>query len=361
VAGAIIAAIAVILALLLLMSPWFWVFMDDVGLTGSQYDERANLTVTRTISFSVTGPWTVDYVLDVPLPKSISDGGGGYVQEMTKTDPDPTPLDEFKYGQHWMVWESSDSSGRTFTIDYEFEVQTVVWDIGSSESADVADIPQDVADRYTGAEWKINPDASGIADLSDDIVRDEDGVRDKLKAIYDYISANIEYETGGDGTPKDCTATLADGTGDCDDQSILFCSLARAAGIPSWLEFGALYDRGGDVWGGHAWVKAYVPLKAGGGGTVCIDVVNREFLVRPCNRFADWECDGNGTHMEDYYNTLAYSSMHSVSLDYSESYDGEYEPSGGKVSAPGAMNVTSAIMTAAIATSSRSRQPQTDL
>ena len=116
---------------------------------------------------------------------------------------------------------------------------------------------------------------------------------------------------------------------------MLFSSLARAAGIPAWLEFGALYDRNADVWGGHAWVKAYVPLKSGGGGAVCIDVVNREFFVRPCNRFADWECDGNGTHMEDYYNTLSYSSAHSVSLDYSETYEGEYEPTGGRVSAPG--------------------------
>jgi hypothetical protein len=74
-----------------------------------------------------------------------------------------------------------------------------------------------------------------------------------------------------------------------------------------------------------------VPLVGGGGGAVCIDVVNREFFVRPCNRFADWEGDGNGSHMEDYYTTLSYRSVDTVQLDYSEAYTGSYESTGGKI------------------------------
>ena len=47
--------------------------------------------------------------------------------------------------------------------------------------------------------------------------------------------------------------------GDCDDQAMLFCSLARASGVPAWLQLGALYDKGQDEWFGHGWVQAYVP------------------------------------------------------------------------------------------------------
>ncbi|MFH0816233.1 MAG: transglutaminase-like domain-containing protein [Methanobacteriota archaeon] len=332
VAGIIAVAAVLIIALLLVASPWFWAFMGDLGETRA-YDEGAKLTVKRTIDFSVSGQGVVDYELDIPLPKNLVDSDSAYVQRSTKTDPAPTPLDEYKYGQHWMVWDGSDAASKKFVIDYEFEVSTIIWNIAPSDSADVSAIPQDMMDRYNGVEWKIDPTLPEVASLSNELTRLDDNVRDKLRSIYDHMKDNLVYETGRDGLPKSCLETLHEGAGDCDDQSILFCSLARAAGIPAWMEFGALYDSGQDIWGGHAWAKAYVPLANGGGGAVCIDVVNREFFVRACNRFSDWESDGNGTHMEDYYNTLSYTSVHSVQLEYSETYEGSYEATGGKVSA----------------------------
>ena len=331
VAGVIVFAIALIVAIMLIASPWFWALVGDLSGTERTYDESARLTVRRTIEFSVSGMGAVNYVLDVPLPKSLTDSASEYVQEMTKTDPTPTPLDEFKYGQHWMVWEGNDVSSKEIVIDYEFEVKTVVWNIASGDSADVGDIPQSVKDQYLGEEWKIDPTLPEVVSLSEQLTGLDDNVRDKLRSIYDYMSDNLAYETGRDGVPKDCQQTLDDGTGDCDDQSILFCSLARAAGIPAWMEFGALYDPGQKIWGGHAWAKAYVPLADGGGDAVCVDVVNKEFFVRACNRFADWESDGEGAHMEDYYTTLSYSSIHTVQLEYSESYEGSYEAIGGKI------------------------------
>jgi hypothetical protein len=362
IAGVIVAAIAVIIVILLMASPWFWALLGGLTSPVARYDEGAKISVTRTISFTVQGSGAIDYVVDVPLPRNLDRPSGGYVQESTKTDPDPLPLDEYKYGQHWMVWDGFDSSGKTITIDYDFTVETVVWDISSDESADVDAIPADVVEAQTGDEWKINPGEPGIAALANDLTRLEGNVRDKLRAIYDYLEANIVYETGRDGLPKYCTDTLRDGTGDCDDQSILYCSIARAAGIPAWMEFGALYDSGRDVWGGHAWVKAYVPLVSGGGGAVCIDVVNKEFFIRPCNRFSDWESDGNGTHIEDYYSTLSYSSAHQVNVDYSESYEGAYEPTGGKVSPPKAIISPSTIDARVEASrSSRRVRPQIHL
>jgi hypothetical protein len=324
-------AVALILAILLVASPWFWIFMGDLAGTTRSYDEGAKLTVRRTIGFSVNGQGAIDYEMDVPVPKNLMDSEGGYVQRSAKTDPNPAPLDEFKYGQHWMVWDGADVTGQHIVIDYEFEVRTVVWNIASGDSADVNAVPQDSKDAYLGTEWKIDPTLPEIVSLSAELTNLEGNVRDKLRSIYDYMNDNLVYETGRSGVPKSCLETLSDKTGDCDDQSILFCSLARAAGIPAWMEFGALYDPGRNVWGGHAWVKAYVPLVGGGGGAVCIDVVNREFFVRPCNRFADWEGDGNGSHMEDYYTTLSYRSVDTVQLDYSEAYTGSYESTGGKI------------------------------
>ena len=63
-------------------------------------------------------------------------------------------------------------------------------------------------------------------------------------------------------------------------------------------------------------------------------------------RFADWESDGNGTHMEDYYSTLSYSSTHNVQIEYSEGYEGSYEAVGGKVTVPDALAWSGSMPTA---------------
>ena len=72
--------------------------------------------------------------------------------------------------------------------------------------------------------------------------------------------ANVAYQTLSGSEPKSCLRTLADGTGDCDDQSILLISLCRASDIPSWLAFGILYDQVNAQWGPHAWAEVYLNM-----------------------------------------------------------------------------------------------------
>ena len=129
----------------------------------------------------------------------------------------------------------------------------------------------------------------------------EPGCRPMVFKDHDYMNENYEYQTTRRGEPKFCYDTLTSKTGDCDDQSVLFISLARAAGIPSWLEFGALYNQKEKTWGGHAWIRAYIPYYYGDGHVFNIDIVNDHFLFRDAFRFSEWESDGNGSHLKDYY------------------------------------------------------------
>jgi len=140
---------------------------------------------------------------------------------------------------------------------------------------------------------------------SQSIVGSETNVYQVLRNIYDWMVDNIEYSTDASGgEPQSAMETLHTRRGDCDDQSILFCSLARAAGVPAWLQMGALYVSADDRWGGHGWLQAYIPLASGGGENVTIDVVNRDFLVFRPNRFVDFTDDGVGNHLSDYYYTF---------------------------------------------------------
>ena len=103
----------------------------------------------------------------------------------------------------------------------------------------------------------------------------------------------------------------------------------------AWLEFGPLYDTYTGEWGAHAWAKVYIPLASGGGGTVTIDVVNKQFMLKDCNRFTEWESDGSEIHLEDYYRTLKYFYVPPTpNVSIEDSYVGDYHPSDSKVTLP---------------------------
>jgi len=300
----VIAVFILIVLLLAIMTPAVREKMENI-LTNPvvrEYPASADFTLKRTITISGNlQDWTVDF----PKPESISDTAGNYVQEIKSIDYNPNPSSESqRYGVPWLTWEGGPLSGTTtITVIYKAHSSTMVWNLNSEDCGRVSDIPQSLKDRYLGDEWKIRPSDPQIKALSQEIVGNEPNpnVYNATYAIYNWMVNNLTYRTGSSGEPQDCVETLNNGYGDCDDQSILFASLARAAGIPVWLNFGALYDSMAGSWGGHGWLVFYMPVKNGDSGTVTVDVVNKEYLVRDCLRFSEWESDGNGDHLKDYY------------------------------------------------------------
>jgi transglutaminase-like putative cysteine protease len=320
----VILAIIIIL-ILLVANPGFREaisnsFNPDMG-GYREYPEWADYTVERLITVSPEDSrFPMDYEVDLPTPEDIPNATDPWLQDVKGVDKSPAPDDtEIKFGNYeWMVYEGVDvSSTRQFRITYEIHTESAVWSVDPSESGTVDDIPQWLLDRYgnqTTEEWVIIPADPQVKALSDQLTAGKLTVYSKYKAIFDYLNENYEYQTTRRGEPKFCYDTLASQRGDCDDQSVLFISLARAAGLPSWLEFGALYNQKEKTWGGHAWIRAYIPYYYGGGHVFNIDVVNDHFLFRDAYRFSEWESDGNGSHLKDYY--YSYGS----NFDYEETY-----------------------------------------
>lgn len=332
-AGRTIITIAVIVvAVLLLMSPSVQSVLKDILSSPfrPRYPEEASFTLERTLTIDANGGTVQGFTIDMPEPMNIAENGQP-LQVIHSVDYSVEVERSMRYGHNWTVWnyDTPFSDKRTLTATYEVTARTVIWDIDSGVSGNISDVPANLSQQYLQNEWVIwsqdplEPESSKLSHLSQlsklskEIVGDEDNVYLVLRSIYDWMRDNISYSASS-GHPQNATETMSTRRGDCDDQSILFCALARAAGVPAWLQLGAMYVSYERSWGGHAWLQAYIPLKEGGGETVVIDPVNGEFMVFRPNRFAEFTDDGNIDHLEDYY--YIFSSMVSSGTE-AELYD----------------------------------------
>jgi transglutaminase-like putative cysteine protease len=323
----LVILLVIFLLLMLLFNPGFREAVTNAFAPAAggyrEYPEWADFEVERIITISQRIPsQPMDYQIDIPTPEDIG-SNETLLQDVKQVQATPAPEDyDTKYGDYqWMLWnDSSVMSTRTFRIKYAIYTESAIWSMDSSDSGTLENYYPEwsgLVDKYGNKsrdEWKILPSDPHITVLSDQLTQGKVTVYDKLKAIFDYMNEKFEYETARQGEPKWCTETLEDQYGDCDDQSVLFISLARAAGLPCKLEFGALYNQQQDEWGGHAWIKVYIPLYTGDLYWYNIDIVNDHFLFRDAFRFSEWESDGNGTHLEDYYYSMG------VNFKYEEMY-----------------------------------------
>ena len=286
------------------------------------FPESAEYHMQRVFGLTVNSG-TVTYDLKVPVPYDIAGA-----QQIIEFSAAPAGT---KVGTD-MKWNGDASSNTQIIVSYHFKATTVKWSVTPETSGTPSDVPASYQ-KYLGDEWKIKPSNSDIKALAKKIAGDKPTVYEKLDALATWMRNNIIYEKARGWQPKDPLETLSDGTGDCDDQSILFASLARAQGIPVWLEMGALYDEFSKEWGGHAWLKAYIPIRGAAGMEINMDPANKEFLVRDPYRLTEWQSDGNGDDLQNYYTLWQFSYQGDADYDATANYiDVGYQRSASTVS-----------------------------
>jgi transglutaminase-like putative cysteine protease len=337
--GKMVAAlIVVVLLVIVLLMPATQTFLQEnvFGVLRPSYAETVDMNYQRTITVTASGG-PVQKVT-ITLPEAINVTMNGMMLQQVKSvvaDPSPTSI-TYQQGVPIMTWEKLNiPQGSSFVIrvNYTERVNTTVWTMRSSDSGTVDQFPSDLKQRYLGTEWKIMPNDPLVISTADSIAAGKTNVFDIQSALYSWITGNIAYPASSStsGAPKDPAATIRDKVGDCDDTAVLFCSMARHLGIPSWLQLGMLYDRNTGSVGGHGWIQTYIPLAAGGGQYVTIDCVNSEFLIYKANRMVDYTDNGNATDLYNFYYYLEYSppvditfSDRSVMKQYSESSNRVY-------------------------------------
>lgn len=312
--------IALLLASILVSAGCLGLLEELADIEPRSYPASAQITVIREVYLNGSGPFS--YTFDVPLPVNLT-SGSTLIQSVERVTPSSGARLEDKDGISYLVWEESNIQQARITIEYTVRTQAMVWDVAPEEAGTIQDIPQVYKDRYLGEEWKIDPTPPQLRQLARNIAGGEDNVYTILRGVFDDMVARYDYDGESPAEPKEVLETITDGFGDCDDQAILFISLVRSLGVPAWLELGLVYGTRGAGWQGHGWVAAYLPLADGTGGVVNIDIVNSQFLFRDAFRITEFESDGNGDHLEDYYTTLNYRyNILDLTVDYTDEMSG---------------------------------------
>ena len=298
-------------------------YWDEINKPYYNIPESIELTMVRNFTIYLQDEGYSDYNLIISKPGDTPiwpQQDVGNWQTVTDFKANPA-YEETEAGR--MEWANRiEGQERNYIeIEYKVKINTLRPDLKPEDSGNVEDIPEGY-DMYLQDEWLIEPSSPEISNLSNQLSDGTQGnVIKILQNIYNYITYNYTYKQSS--IPKSCDETMENMFGDCDDFSILFASIARAAGIPAWLELGripAFIDNraGCDLrdWGGHAWVNTIVPLKQGGFAVVNIDLANSYFMWMPAYRISDWVDDGNGDNLYSYY--YLFSSKGTAKATYLE-------------------------------------------
>jgi len=303
---AVIVVLIIVISILMLPATQGW--LRDV-LNGQKTTQQGgatksvHLSYTRELMINSNGGTIINATVTLPFPLDQTSNGSP-MQDVRSVQYSLMSNSSFdRNGSLMSRWDIGKMVGgyQIIRANYEVIQSPVEWDVDATSSGSVSQIPTSIKDRYLNDEWKISFSSGEVNQLSHQLTSGKTDVYSKLKAIYDWMVDNVSYSALGTGDPKSSLETLQSKVGDCDDQSILFCSLARAAGIPAWLQLGSLYNSDSNSLGGHGWVQTYVPLASGGGYNVTIDVVNRDFLKWTPIHVLDYTDTGSADDMKDYY------------------------------------------------------------
>ena len=283
-------------------------YWDEMNTPYYSIPEQISLTYVRNFEVFLDEGEQAEYRLTLSIPGNRPSGSQSGVNDWQIIDNlQVSPMYNLT-SEGRMEWRNNlTGSERDYiSLEYTATINLIRPDMKISDSGKVSDIPSEF-DKFLGDEWLIEPSNEEVQQLASQLSNGTNGnVIMILKNIFDYIENNYRYQKSS--TPKSCPDTIVGKVGDCDDFSILFSSIARAAGIPAWLELGiipAFIDSGSGCdlrdWGGHAWVNAVVPLNDGTFTVVNIDLANSYFMWLPPYRISDWVDNGIGDDLDSYY------------------------------------------------------------
>ena len=313
--------------------------------------------------------------IDVPVnqeqylgPGSALDSGDGF---STVHWPFNGPSDEQCDYVRCLIWKGDipANSVASLVVTYEIESYAYTWTKGSTISTTIGgqssgmdvdnsgtfqdlDRPGWVGSTtaYIGEEhqwydrndggafenWAIDGDHHLVVSIADNIMASlpnsqQNNVYAFAHAAFIYVRDTVQYGPGSPYPPRSGPTCLAQGMGDCDEQSNAWMSILRTRNIATWYEFGALTSMDHEIWEAHAWSVILIPYSVdwcnsnGINLDSCylegsVDVVNNKWLLHTPTAFSEFlEPESPmGIAPEEFYKVM---SINAFRYNWLESWD----------------------------------------
>jgi len=95
-----------------------------------------------------------------------------------------------------------------------------------------------------------------IADLANRLTADRDGSWNRASAVYEWVFENIEKKAVV--SVPSALEVLEAMEGDCNEHTLLYTALARAAGVPTRVAIGLVWSEELNGFYYHAWPEVFV-------------------------------------------------------------------------------------------------------
>lgn len=138
-------------------------------------------------------------------------------------------------------------------------------------------------EQFTRSTAFVQSDHPRLLALLPEALGTATGTRQKIRAIMGWIELNIASKPTF--SIPSTLEVLERRSGDCNEHAVLFCALARAAGIPTRIAMGLVYVERAFYY--HAWNECWV-----GGEWIAVDPIFRQFPADPTHlRFIHGDMD----------------------------------------------------------------------
>lgn len=159
---------------------------------------------------------------------------------------------------------------KLFDLDFGPQYLTASGDTWAEVRVTLTGRKTELADSvpYLSSDEFIQSDAEAIKEKAAEITSGIEDDSERAYAIMDWVYNYLEKRPSV--TVPSALDVLKQGYGDCNEHSVLFAALARAAGIPTEVVVGLIYQGGAYYY--HAWDAVYVD-----GQWIFVDPIFYEF------------------------------------------------------------------------------------
>lgn len=186
----------------------------------------------------------------LPVPAACAEQTGIEIEPVTpggQVAPGDAP-------QRCVYWHGT-AGQAPFTVRYRY-THTAVWHDMAALRPDAA---QPALPQYLAEEAPHILFTPRLRALAAELCAGLEGPLARARAIYDYITLNVQYRYQPDYVCLEAIADrcAADGWGDCGVMALLFITLCRIAGVPARWQSGLSITPGEDP-GAHDWAQFYL-------------------------------------------------------------------------------------------------------